>query len=340
MIRPGAYKLSVDAPGGLVVLRLKGKAIDPLEGNKVLWEVDQEFAPDQLPPINVGHLNQIHLDVVVGPPSMTANAKAESAAKELEQMYASGLAKIKAGAYDEGLALLERPLAETPDHAGTNYLAAFALTQLGRYEAALPRIEKCLAADPAFSGARVLQGRILKGLGRNDEAEKEFRSELESSFDAPVKMEAAIGLALLYEETSRLPEAIATLEKASEFDARREVLLKLSDLYAKSGDREKAYATLERAEKEGGMDDVALLNLAISHINERNYADAERLANRLVQKGSEPKNLSLAHSILARCDLNRGMIDDGVQHLKTAIDLDPDSSLTEENREILAALKK
>jgi tetratricopeptide (TPR) repeat protein len=340
MIRPGAYNLLVDAPGGLVVLRLKGRATDPLENDKVLWEVDQEFAPDQLPPINVGYMNQIHLDVVVGPMSLTAAAKAEAEAKKLEDLYASGLAKIRSGNYEEGLALLEKPLEGTPDHAGTNYLAAFALTQLGRYETALPRIDKCLSVDPSFSGAHVLRGRILKGLGRDDEAEREFRSELDGSFDAAVKMEAAIGLAILYEDTNRLADAIATLEAASEFDSRREVLLKLSDLYSQSGDREKAYATLERAEKEGGMDDVALLNLAIGYINDRNYSDAERLANRLVEKGSDPKNLSLAHSILARCDLNRGKLDDGAQHLRTALALDPDSSLAAENREILAALGK
>jgi tetratricopeptide (TPR) repeat protein len=105
------------------------------------------------------------------------------------------------------------------------------------------------------------------------------------------------------------------------------------------GDRQKAAATLERAEKAGGMDDTMLLNLAIGSINDKKYDEAASLANRLLEKGSTNPNLSLAHSILARVDLNKGNMAGGKEHLQKALDLDPQSKLAAENREILTSLK-
>lgn len=340
MIRPGSYKLAVEAPGGLVILRLTGNAVDLTSNKKQLWEVDTEITADHLPPINVGYMNQIVLDVTVGPASLTPEAKAAAAAREMQDSYASGLGKVKAGDHAGALADLEPLLAETPDHAGTNYLVAYAKTQLGRFDEALPLVDHALAIDPAFVGAHVLRGRILMGLGRNDEAEQELNAEIETATDPGVKLEALVALASLYERTNRLPEAVAKLEAASTADPRRELLLSLSDLYARTGDREKAAATLERAEKAGGMDDVAWLNLAIGSINDKKYDQAEQLASRLLEKGSTDSNLSVAHSILARCDLNRGKMDEGKTHLKKALELDPKSPLAAENRDILAALGK
>jgi tetratricopeptide (TPR) repeat protein len=340
LIRPGSYKLEVVAPNGLVVLGIEGRAIDLANNKNVLWEVDTEITEDKIPPINVGYMNQIELNITVGPPSMTAEARAKAAADEMQSSYASGLEKVKSGDYLGALADLEPLLAETPEHAGTNYLVAYAKFHVDRHAEALPLVDRALAADPGFVGAHVLRGRILGALGRTEEAEKEFQAEIAGSTDAGVKTEALVALAMLYERTDRLPDAIGTLEKAAETDPRREILLGLSDLYMKAGDRAKAEATLERAEQAGGMDDVAWLNLAIGYINEKNYDQAERLASRLVEKGASNANLSMAHSVLARCDLSRGKLDDGAAHLRKALELDPKSPLAEENREILSALKR
>ena len=88
------------------------------------------------------------------------------------------------------------------------------------------------------------------------------------------------------------------------------------------------------------MDDTAMLNLAIGYINDKNYTEAERLAREVLEKSSTSQNKSLAHSVLARCELNRGNTDLGVEHLEKAVSLDPKSPLDAENREILHALKK
>lgn len=340
MIRPGAYKLSVDAPGDWVILRIQGHAIDLADNKKQLWETDTEITEDKIPPVNIGYLNQIELNITVGPPSMTVEAKAKAEADAMQSAYASGLEKVKSGDFQGGLADLEPLLAETPGHAGTNYLVAYAKAGLGDYESALPLVDRALSSDPAFVGAHALRGRVLKGMGRNDEAEKEFRTEIDTATDPGVRLEALVGLALLYEKTGRLPEAIEALEKASENDPSRDLLLSLADLYARAGDREKVESTLVRAENAGGMDDVAWLNLAIGYINDKNYEQAERLANRLIEKGSTNPNLSMAHSVIARCELNQGKLDSGASHLRKALELDPNSPLASENQEILSALKR
>lgn len=340
MIRPGSYKLSVDAPGDWVILRIQGKAIDLADAKKQLWETDTEITEDKIPPINVAYLNQIELNITVGPPSMTVEAKAKAAADAMQSSYASGLAKVKSGDYEGALADLEPLLAETPDHAGTNYLVAYARAGLRKYEEALPAVDQALASDPTFVGAHALRGRVLKGLDRNEEAEKEFRTEIDTATDPGIRLEALVGLALLYEKTGRLPEAIEALEKASETDPSRDLLLSLADLYGRAGNREKVESTLMRAEKAGGMDDVAWLNLAIGYINDKNYEQAERLATRLIEKGSTNPNVSIAHSVIARCELNQGKLDSGAAHLKKALEIDPSSPLAEENREILSALER
>lgn len=340
MIRSGAYQLVVKAVGDRVLIHLKGKGIDGTD-KKVLWEIDREVSVESPPAIKVGGLNQIAVDLVVGPASLTMEAKQSAARQEAQGAYAEGMEKIRTGDYAGALAKLEPLLAEAPDHVGTNYLVAFADHQLGREKESLAAVDKVIAKEPGFSGAHVLRGKVLQADGRNDDAEAEFQRELAGSTDKSVRMESWIALAALFEKSGRLPNAIATLEKAIVEEPRRELLLALADFYAKSGNREKAAATLERAEKEaGGMDDVAMLNLAISYINDKKYDEAERLARRIVEKDSTAQNKSLAHSVLARCDLSHGNMAPGAEHLEKALALDPTSSLAAENREILAALKK
>ncbi len=340
MIRPGSYRLVVAEAGDRVLIHVKGKGVDGTD-KRVLWETDQDGSADSFPAITVGILNQFVMELVVGPASLTREAKQEAARQEAQGAYAQGLEKIRAGDYAGGLAKLEPLLAEAADHVGTNYLVAFAKHQLGRDQEALPLLDKVFAKEPNFEGAHVLRGKIFQGEGRGDDAEAEFRRELAGSTESSVRMESWISLAVLFEKSNRLPNAIETLEKAIAEEPRRELFLALADFYAKSGNREKAAATLERAEKEaGGMDDVAMLNLAISSINEKKYDEAERLALRVAEKVSTDQNESLAHSVLARCDLSRGSIAQGIEHLEKALALDPTSSLAAENREILAALRK
>lgn len=342
IMRPGTYKLGVEAPGELVVIRLKGKAVNAFENKAVVWEVDQEVSLEALPPFQVASGHQIELDVVVGPPSMTAEARREAAIREAQDAYARGLGKIKSGDAAGALADLEPLLAESPDHPGTNYLVAFARNQVGRYEAALEAVDKTLAEEPGFSGAHVLRGRILQGLGRDAEAEKEFETEIEQTFDASVRTESMVALAILHEKAGRVDKAIEILEKASEDDPRQDVLLKLSSLHAGKGDTQKAAAVLERAAAEtGGLDDAGTVDLAVARLNEDRYDEAQKLAARIAKKAEASKpHRAIAHSVLARCLLNQGKLDEGATHLEKALELETETPLAKENREILSALRK
>src|SRR5262245_14767746 len=283
MVRAGKYKLEVDAGADKTLIHLKGKAIDGTDKHQ-LWELDQDISPANPPAINVGTINQISLDLTVGSQSTTAAAQSMSQT-ESRAAYDDAMQKIQAGDYNGGLAKLEPLLAAEPDHLQLNYLAAFSKHELGKNDEALPMIDKVIAKDPNYSGAHVLRGKILLAQEKNSDAEAEFRQELEHSTNKNVRLESWGALALVLDKAGNRTGAIETLEKAVAEQPTRELYLALADFYSKSGQREKAAATLEQAEKStGGMDDGAMLNLAISYINDKKYDDAEKLAQRVAGK--------------------------------------------------------
>lgn len=339
MVRPGKYRLEVDAGADRALIHLKGKAVDGTDKH-VLWEMDQDVPQASMPSINVGSFNQISLDLIVGTPSATAAAPA-AAQQDAKASFNEALEKIRSGDYSGALTKLEPLLASEPDHAQLNYLVAFADHQLGKEAEALTLVDKAIAKEPTYSGAHVLRGKILQAQDRNADAEAEYRQELEHSTDKATRLETWASLGLVLDKTGQTAKAVEALEKAVAEQPTRELLMALSDLYAKAGARDKAAATLERAEKDtGGSNDVATLNLAISYVNDLKYDDAEKLARRVVEKESTNEHKSLAHSILARCELSRGNIASGIAHLEQALALDPKSSLAAENKQILASLKK
>jgi len=344
MVRAGRYRLEVDAGADRGLVHIKGKALDASSSDKhAVWELDQDVSPKNPPAINVGSagsINQITLDLTVGTPSASDAGQSLSQA-ESRAAYDDAMQKIRSGDYTGALVKLEPLLAAEPDHVQLNYLVAFANHEVGKNNEALTLIDKVIAKDPTYSGAQVLRGKVLQALDKNTDAEAAFRKELEQSTNKTVRLESWVALAVVLDKTAQRAAAIETLEKAIAEQPTRELYMALSDFYAKAGEREKAAATLERAEKEaGGMDDNAMLNLAISYINDKKYDDAEKLAQRVADKDSTNENKSLAHSILARCELSRGRTQQGAEHLEKALALDPKSSLAAENKEILAALKK
>jgi tetratricopeptide (TPR) repeat protein len=337
MVRSGAYSLKVLPPGDAVLLHMKGKGTNT-DDNSTLWEADQAVSGD--PDINVGARNKIELDLVVGPKSATPQAKTGAAADSMSADYDAAVARISDKKYDEALALLKPISEKRPDHANTWYLIGFSQYQLKNWDESIAALDKALAIEPTKPGVHLVRGRALKAKGSLAEAEAEYRKEIDANGDPSVTADAWVALGVLHSDAKRLPDAAQDLEQALTIDPnRREVILELSRIYTEMGDRQKAAATLERAEKAGGMDDAMLLNLAIGAINDKKYDEAAELANRLLAKGSTNPNLSMAHSVLARVDLNKGNMAGGKQHLEKAIELDPNSKLTAENREILASLK-
>jgi tetratricopeptide (TPR) repeat protein len=343
MVRHGSYLLRVETHGELVLTRVKGKGLDTDAGNSVLWEIDTAASSDQPPKINVGSRNQLTLDIVVGPKAMAAKAPGEQAAeqKAIEDAFAAGLARVRDGDFKGALELLEPLAQKAPEHANTWYLIGFSRERLGQLDTALSAADRATSLDPALAGVHVLRGRILRGQKRLPEAEAEIRQEIEHAGSSSVVFDSWVALASVLEDAGRSSEAIQALEHAVELDpARGEVSVELARLYTTAGDRDKAAAALERAEQAGKGDDARVLNLAIGALNDNQYDRAEDIARRVVDKGSSNANLSVGHSVLARCDLHRGNYPGAVTHLEQALALDPNSSLAAENRDILAAAKK
>src|SRR5262245_27521687 len=191
MVRSGQYRLVVIAPDDGVLLHMKGKGINTDDGS-VLWEADQDITGT--PDISIGSRNKIELDITVGPISQTAQAKQESAGKAMTEGYDAAVAKVKAGQWEDALALLG-PIAEKkPDFANSWYLIGYCKQQLGKWDEAIAAVDKVLALDPAFSGAHLLKARALKGKGSMAEAEAELRTEIAAKGDGTVTADSWVAL--------------------------------------------------------------------------------------------------------------------------------------------------
>ena len=341
MVRPGAYRLAVDTHRDFVALRVKGKGINPDAGRETLWEIDQDAFAGAPPEIKVGSRNQIELNLIVGPPSMTTAALKEAEAKAANDAFKRGHELVRAGDYAGALGVLV-PLSEQfPNDAASWYLIGFSQERLGKWDDALLAVDRALSLAPSLGGAHLLRGRVFKSLDRADEAESELRKEIAAHADPQAVIDSWVILADILNAQGHGAEAIQALEQAAALDPkRREVFLKLAQLYAAAGERENAASALEHADKLGASDDVAYLNLAIGYMNDGQLDDAKRMATRLIEKGSSNPNLSLAHSVLARCDLGAGATAEGIRQLELALELDPNSRLAAENREMLTSLRR
>ena len=137
--------------------------------------------------------------------------------------------------------------------------------------------------------------------------------------------------------------SIAAFEKIVELQPQKgEAYMELSTLYGKKGDRAKQAEAVERAKQAGASaDPAALLNVGIGHMNDGHYTDAMEVFRRVIDTPQVPTaDLGMAWGLLGRCQLNANQMDEGMASLQKAIELDPNGAMTDENKQILAALQE
>jgi tetratricopeptide (TPR) repeat protein len=197
--------------------------------------------------------------------------------------------------------------------------------------------------QPDFAGGSLLRGRVLRAMNRTDDAAAAFKKEIETSQHEGVRNDSWGALAILYKDAGRTDDAIAAFEKIVELQPQKgEAYTELSALYGKKGDRAKQAETLERAKQAGAsVDPAAMLNVGIGHMNSGKYAEAMEVFRRIIDSPEVPQaDVAMAWGLLGRCQLNANQMDEGMASLQKAIDLDPSGSMTEENKQILAALQE
>jgi len=339
LVRPGTYKITIDAPGGLVITSIKAQSKEIGERNKPAdWSVDQKIGPNAPVTLEFKDGREVTAEFVIGPPQAAA-APPQQAGDPL----AAVVQKVQGGDCAGALPDIEAVRAANPQNARAHYLAAYCLERTGDHEKALQAIDQTLQVQPEFAGGSLLRGRVLRAMNRADEAEAAFKKEIETTQHETVRNDAWGALAILYKDAGRTDDAIAAFEKIVELQPQKgEAYMELSTLYGKKGDRAKQAEAVERAKQAGASaDPAALLNVGIGHMNDGHYTEAVEVFRRVIDTPEVPTaDLAMAWGLLGRCQLNANQMDEGMASLQKAIELDPGGAMTEENKQILSALQE
>ena len=341
LVRPGNYKITIEAPGGLVITAVKATSKESgteARNKEPDWTVDQKIGPGAPVTLEFKDGREVTAEFVIGLPA-TAAAPPQQAGDPL----AAVVQKVQGGDCAGALPDIEAVRTANPQNARAHYLAAFCLERAGDHEKALAAIDQTLQVQPEFAGGSLLRGRVLRSLNRADEAEAAFKKEIETSQHESVRNDAWGALAILYKDAGRTDDAIAAFEKIVELQPQKgEAYMELSTLYGKKGDRAKQAEAVERAKQAGASaDPAALLNVGIGHMNDGHYTDAMEVFRRVIDTPQVPTaDLGMAWGLLGRCQLNANQMDEGMASLQKAIELDPNGAMTDENKQILAALQE
>jgi tetratricopeptide (TPR) repeat protein len=336
LVRPGNYKISIEAPDGQVVTSIKAHSIE-IGKKENAWEVDQKIGPNAPVTLDFKDGHEVVAEFVVGTPQAAAVQSGSGDA------LAGAVQKVQSGDCAGALPEIEAARTATPDNARAHYLAAFCQERTGDHEKALAAIDRALEVQPDFAGGSLLRGRVLRAMNRMEDAEAAYKKEIETTQHESVRNDAWGALAVLYKDAGRTDDAIAAFEKIVELQPTRgEAYMELSALYGKKGDRAKQAEALERAKGAGATaDPAALLNVGIGHMNDGHYTEAMQVFQQVIDTpGVAAADQAMAWGLLGRCQLNANQMDEGMASLQKAIDLDPSGSMAEENKQILAALQQ
>ncbi len=343
LVRPGNYNITIDLPAGEVITAIKATSKESgteARNKEPDWTVDKKIGPGAPLTLEFKDGREVNAEFTVGAPQAAAAAPQQSGSGDA---LASVVQKVQRGDCAGALPDIEAARTAGPQNARAHYLASFCLERTGDHEKALQAIDQALQVQPDFAGGSLLRGRVLRAMNRTEDAEAAFKKEIETSQHEGVRNDAWGALAILYKDAGRTDDAIAAFEKIVELQPQKgEAYTELSALYGKKGDRAKQAETLERAKQAGAsVDPAAMLNVGIGHMNSGKYPEAMEVFRRIIDTPEVPQaDVAMAWGLLGRCQLNANQMDEGMASLQKAIDLDPSGSMTEENKQILAALQE
>lgn len=194
---------------------------------------------------------------------------------DAELAYFYGISLIQSDKHKNAEAMFTRLIEQNRANAQAKFYGAQGFVFLGNYERALREFRAIAAIDPQMRQVHYNAGQTLIRLNRLEEAEGEFRKELQLN---PADETSKYHLAFtMLERKIRADEAMSLLNEA--IAARpdyADALYQLGKTYLEKGEIEKAIEHLERAVRSDAKKDYTHYQLSIAYRRASRTADADR----------------------------------------------------------------
>jgi Flp pilus assembly protein TadD len=205
--------------------------------------------------------------------------------KDPQYQYEKAVVAIRYELVDEAIKYIEQALALDANHAASYNLLGMAQFKNKNYAAAAEAYEKYVEFNPKDSEAFANLGFVYEELGESGKAETAYLNSVALDGNA----NASFGLATLYFEQKKFPEALDSAQKSiaknSRFPAAHNLL---GVILNQMGRYEEAVASFQNALKLA-PDDVNLsINLGIAYINTKDYARAREIFEKTLPQVQDP----------------------------------------------------
>ena len=222
--------------------------------------------------------------------------------------------RMQQGRLDDGMALLEKAKALSPELIGP--YQALAQIHLQRFEPdkALAQYTELLARLPQSPEARRLYAAVLEQTGALDEAGRQLQQAAQSG-----QAEAYLELAAFLERGNQKAEAVKTLEQClQKHGDSLPALVSMARLQAEGGNEAQSLATIERI---GAIDQTVALaeRLRLDMAGQR-WDEAEAEAAKFIEFNPASASASLP---LAAVKARRGDLPGAEQTVRKALETDP-----------------
>lgn len=343
-VKPGEYLFDVEVEGWVaseitIKMRDRDRRVPLFPDGSRLEDLTSQLDPAE-PQARIAIPSivlEVSIDVVLGePPKQAAAPAAPMDFGEEANLARDAYSKITGGQVDEGLAEVETLLQGEPENGSLHYMKGFALLKKGALAEAEASLATAARFGPDLPGIWGTYGRVLAQNGNFDGAIDALGREL-TRVQAPAER-APLLLALggSYLEMGRAEEAVPVLEEARAISPENEQIpVQLVDAYTRAGREADAEALI------GGLasKDAATLhfNLAGNYLRQKRYEDGiEHMRAALALDPS----LGICHRFIGEAQASLGRFEEAVTSYKSYLEAVPDAGDREDVLRILEAYRQ